>query len=64
MFGSVNSYFSYNRNAKIIFEEKLKIINTHTSVDEVFRGAVINRTLPSLHAGSLDITRTVPLISL
>ena len=33
----------------------------YTWSDKAFKGAVVNRTLPFLHGGSLEITLTVPL---
>ena len=32
--------------------------------DKGFKGTVVNRALPSLHKGSLEITLTVPLMQL
>ena len=49
------------RNRKL---KKLKhqcLINTQ--LDKAFKGTVVNRALPSLHGGSLEITLTVPLKS-
>ena len=34
----------------------------HFSSNKSFKGTVVNRTLPSLHGGSLQITFTVPLV--
>ena len=36
----------------------------HYGSDQGFKGTVVNRTLPSLHGGSLENTRTVPLITI
>ena len=33
----------------------------HTWSDEAFKGTVVNRTMSSLHGGSLEITLTVPI---
>ena len=33
----------------------------HALLDNPFKGTVVNRTLPSLHGGSFEITLTVPL---
>jgi len=66
---SVNSYmFSCSRNAQVIIAEKsqLKIILKHWSLiptwsDKAFKGIDVNRALPSLYRGSLEIMLTVPL---
>ena len=51
MFISHNSYiFTYSRNAQVTFVENPPILNT---------GAIVNRALPSLNGGSLEITLTV-----
>ena len=34
----------------------------NTRSDKAFKGTVVNKALPSLHGGSLEITLTVPLI--
>ena len=38
------------------------IISNSYLIRKAFKGTVVNRALPSLHEGSLEITRTVPLI--
>ena len=69
---SVSFFHCFLEVIKVIFAEKPHIkINSlkkqkhwyliHTWSDKTFKGTVVNRTLPSLHAGSLEIKRTVYL---
>ena len=72
VFISDNSYmFSCGRNARNFFcreTAQLKIISfwnykhgylIHTWSDKDFKGSVVNRALPSLHGGSLEIMLTI-----
>ena len=40
-------------------QKKLYLI--HSLSDKAFKGTVVNRALPSLHGGLLEITLTVPV---
>ena len=61
--------FLRNKNAEVTFPEKPQTKKNslkkqkhgylfHTWSDKAFKGTVVNRTLPSLHGGSLEITLT------
>ena len=61
--------FLHGKNAQVTLEEKPhenKLFEKygylmHTRSDKAVVGTVVNRALPSLHKGSLEITLTVPL---
>ena len=51
-------FLKRNNIWKIVFKLKRLILDRP---DKAFKDTVVNRALPSLHRGSLEITHTVPL---
>ena len=41
----------------------LNVISSDSQCKNGFKGTVVNRALPYLHGGSLEVTRTVALMS-
>ena len=58
-----SSYFRINTTINICFWNFKHGYLIHTWRDKAFKGTVVNRTLPSLHRGSLEVAFTVPLIT-
>ena len=54
--------FAENPQIEINSFKKTKTYLINISSDTSFKDTVVNRTMPSLHEGSLEIALTVPLM--
>ena len=48
-------------NGKNSLKKQKKLYLIHSLSDKAFKATVVNRALPSLHGGLLEITLTVPV---